>query len=101
MSFLYSWVCLDRVHLDVWQPELEARGGHPAEGHLGAASLLLPLLGILRQHPEHPASLQAGPSRVQVRWAHAVGWGWGLGPSWQKNGPIQVQPLGITEAGVM
>ena len=57
------------VHADVWEPEQEARGRHPAAGRAGAAALLSALLGALPQHPAHPAALQAGPGRVQVRWA--------------------------------
>ena len=57
------------VHADVWEPEQEARGRHPAAGRAGVAALLSALLGALPQHPAHPAALQAGPGRVQVRWA--------------------------------
>ena len=55
------------VHPDIWEPEQEARGGHPAAGRAGAAALLSSLLGALPQHPAHPAVMQAGPGRVQVR----------------------------------
>lgn len=51
------------------KPQQEARGHHPAAGHAGAAALLSALLGALPQHPAHLAALQAGPGRVQVRWA--------------------------------
>lgn len=67
-----GFVCL--CSPDIWEPELEARGGHPAERDTHPAPLLLPLLGTLHQHRAHSAALQAGPRCVQVR----QGWGQGL-----------------------
>lgn len=73
MCLLFNgFVCL--CSPDIWEPELEARGGHPAEGDTHPAPLLLPLLGTLHQHRAHSAALQAGPRCVQVR----QGWGQGL-----------------------
>ncbi|XP_070338390.1 multidrug and toxin extrusion protein 1-like isoform X2 [Equus asinus] len=65
--------CLRHPYLpDIWEPELEARGGHPAEGRAGAPPLLLPLLGALPQHPADPAALQAGPGCVQATFLYAL-----------------------------
>lgn len=41
-------VCL--CSSDIWEPELEACRGYPAEGDTHPAPLLLPLLGTLHQH---------------------------------------------------